>query len=498
MRPRATTQYGTVEGVSESGAFVFRNIPFAAPPFGARRFQPPVAPASWDGIRDASASGPGAPQPRMDAVDEVDAKYFNPAVTGEDCLTLEVWTPDVGGAGLPVMVWIHGGGYMIGAGSAPGYSGRAFARDGVVHVAINYRVGFDGFVYLGEGTDNLGLRDQVAGLEWVQRNIAAFGGDPSNVTIFGQSGGAVSVMDLMAMPSAKGLFARAIAMSGSPLGSVDIAEATRFTRRAAKKLGIAPTLEGFRSTTVEQTVAQTLPLALEFINPFRSGSKAFMISPYRAVHGTPSLPEAPMVVAAASPGVPLMAGTNRNETVGFLKALGRLDRINPFVGGLFKRLMGANGAIQDAYRKGPRRITNTLAVVEAVWTDWGFRMPTLSLIEARLKVAPSVPTWLYEFRWDSPAFPPNLGAFHSIEAAFVRDDLASLQALEGAELWLGTNPPQQLADRTHAAWVQFAKTGDPGWKAYDLETRATMVFNTSSEVVADAAAPERLAWAGRR
>jgi para-nitrobenzyl esterase len=373
---------------------VFRNVPFAAPPFGPRRFQPPVAPESWDGIRDASASGPGAPQPRMDAVDEVDSKYFYPAVTGEDCLTLEVWTPDVGGAGLPVMVWIHGGGYMIGAGSAPGYSGRAFAREGVVHVAINYRVGFDGFVYLGEGTDNLGLRDQVAGLEWVQRNIAAFGGDPSNVTTFGQSGGAVSVMDLMAMPSAKGLFARAIAMSGSPLGS---------------------------------------------------GSKAFMISPYRAVHGTPSLPEAPMVVAAASPGVPLMAGTNRNETVGFLKALGRLDRINPFVGGLFKRLMGANGAIQDAYRKGPRHVTNTLAVVEAVWTDWGFRMPTPSLIEARLKVAPSVPTWLYEFRWDSPAFPPNLGAFHSIEAAFVRDDLALLQALEGAELWLGTNPPLTAA-----------------------------------------------------
>jgi para-nitrobenzyl esterase len=498
MRPRATTEYGTVEGVTESGSSVFRNIPFAAAPFGALRFRPPVAPATWDGVRDASKAGPGAPQPYMDAVDVVDAEYFNPATTGEDCLTLEVWTPDTAAASLPVMVWIHGGGYMIGSGSSPGYSGRAFARDGVVHVSINYRVGFDGFVYLGDGTDNLGLRDQVAALEWVQRNIAAFGGDPANVTIFGQSGGAVSVMDLMAMPSAKGLFARAIAMSGSPIGSVDVAEATRFTRRAAKKLGVAPTLDGYRSTTVQQTVDQTLPLAFEFINPFRSGSKAFMISPYRAVHGTPSRPDPPMVVAAAAAGVPLMVGTNRNETVGFLKALGRMDGINPFVGWFFRRMMGANGAILRAYRTGPRRITNPFALVEAIWTDWGFRIPTLGLVEARIAAAPAVPNYLYEFRWDSPAFPPDLGAFHSIESSFVRDDFASLQAVDTKGEWLGANPPQQLADRMHSAWVQFAKTGDPGWRAYDLEDRTTMVFDTTSEVVADAAAPERQAWIGRR
>jgi para-nitrobenzyl esterase len=494
----ATTEYGTLEGVFESGAFIFRNVPFAAAPFGDLRFRPPVPPAKWDGVRDASLSGPGAPQPSMDAVDEVDAKYFNPRSIGEDCLTLEITTPDPNATGLPVMVWIHGGGYMLGVGSAPGYSGAAFARDGVVHVAINYRLGFDGFVYLGEGTDNLGLRDQVAGLEWVQRNIASFGGDPANVTIFGQSGGGVSVMNLLAMPSARGLFARAIAMSGSPVATVDTAEAGRFTRRAAKKLRIPPTLAGYRSTTPDQTVAQTLALAFDFVNPLKSGSKAFMISPYRGVHGTPTMPDAPLVVAAAGPSVPLMTGTNRNETIGFLKLLGRLDHINPFVAWLFKRLMNANGEIRKAYRTGPRRITNPLALVEAVWTDWGFRIPTLQLVEARLKAAPSVPTYVYEFRWESPSLPAGLGAFHALEAPFVRDDLATLQSLEGSAQWVGPNAPQELAHRVHGAWVSFAKTGNPGWAEYDLRDRTTMVFNSTSEVVADAAAPERQAWTGHR
>jgi carboxylesterase type B len=215
------------------------------------------------------------------------------------------------------------------------------------------------------------------------------------------------------------------------------------------------------------------------------------------VHGTPTIPDAPLV-AAAIPGVPLLTGTNRNESIGFLKLLGRLDGINPFVAWLFKRLMNANGSVRNAYRTGPRKITRPLALVEAVWTDWGFRIPTLQLVETRIKAAPAVPTWLYEFHWESPSFPAGLGAFHALEAPFVRDDLATLQALEGTEPWIGPDAPQELADRMHSAWVNFAKTGNPGWAEYDLETRSTMVFNTHSEVVADAAAPERQAWIGRR
>jgi para-nitrobenzyl esterase len=498
MRVRATTEYGDVEGLTESGLAVFRNIPFAAPPFGARRFRPPQPPEKWHGVRDASVAGPTAPQPPLEGGDPVDAVYFNSPTMGEDCLTLEIWTPDPGANALPVMVWIHGGGYMIGCGSAGAYSGRNFARDGVVHVAINYRLGVDGFVYLGEGTDNLGLRDQVAGLEWVQRNIAAFGGDPANVTIFGQSAGGVSVMNLLAMPSARGLFVRAIAQSGSPIGSVPPDEATRTTKRLARRLGVAPTRAGFETTSVAQTVAQTLPFAFDFANALKHGSQSFMISPFRAVHGTPSLPEPPIAAAAAAPSVPMITGCNRNETITLLKLLGRVDGINPFVGWYFNRLLGVKRAMTQAYRTGPRRITNRLALVEAAWTDWGFRMPTLRLVETRVETTPAVPTWLYEFRWESPGFPAGLGAFHALEVPFVRDELATLRTVAGSEAWIGNERPAALAATMHAAWVRFARTGDPGWPAYDLASRKTMVFDTASAVVPDAAAPERQAWKGHR
>ena len=447
--------------------------------------------------------GPAAPQPDMGKDgDPVDNAYFNVATTGEDCLTLEITTPELGAARLPVMVWIHGGGYLLGCSAARAHNGRPFARDGVVHVAINYRLGIDGFIYLGEGTDNLGLRDQVAGLEWVQRNIANFGGDPSQVTIFGQSGGGVSIMNLLAMPSAKGLFARAIAMSGSPVASVLPDEAMKVTRRLAKRLGVAPTRAGFEQTTVAQTVAETLPFAMHFANPLRTGADAFLLSPYRAVHGTPTLPEPPIAAAAAAtsaaPGVPFMTGTTTNETIGFLKLLGRFDGINPLLGWYFKRLMGVKRGMVDAYQNGPRKITNTLAIVEAAWTDWAFRMPSLRLVETRAATTPAVPSFVYEFRWDSPGFPAGLGAFHALEVVFMRDDLATLQAIPGSESWLGKKPPAQLATAMHTAWVNFAKTGDPGWPAYDLTSRKTMVFDTVSQLVPDAAGLERQAWKGHR
>ena len=498
MRVRASTEHGDVEGVTEAGLAVFRNIPYAAPPFGARRFRPPQPPAQWHGVRDASLSGPKAPQPVVDGAAAFDEAYFSVPATGEDCLTLEIWTPEPGANSLPVMVWIHGGGYVIGTGAAPGYTGRAFARDGVVHVSINYRLGVDGFIWLGEDTDNLGLRDQVAALEWVQRNIGAFGGDPSNVTVYGQSGGGVSVMNLLAMPSARGLFVRAIAQSGSPIGSVGPDEASRVMRRLARKLGVAPTRAGFETTTLARTIAETAPLAKDFINAFKHGSQSFTISPFRAVHGTASLPEPPIRAAAAATHVPLMTGTARNETIGFLKGLGRVDGINPFVGWYFNRMLGVRRAMTDAYRSGPRRITNKLALVEAAWTDWAFRMPSLRLVETRVEAAPAVPTWLYEFRWESPALPAGLGAFHGLDVPFSRDDLLAMQAMAGSEAWIGRHPPAGLAATMHAAWVRFARTGDPGWPAYDLERRRTMVFDTASAVVPDAAAPERQAWKGHR
>ncbi|MDR6867494.1 carboxylesterase type B [Microbacterium resistens] len=480
---------GIVAGVEDRGCVRFRGIPFAAPPFGQDRFRHPRPPEPWEGVRDASASGPGVPQPSLP--DDPWDGYFNPQRQGEDCLTLDVWTPDAATAGLPVMVWIHGGGFMTGTGSAPAHDGFTFARDGIVHVGINYRLGIDGFTYLGEGTDNLGLRDQVAALEWVQRNIARFGGDPSRVTVFGQSAGALSVMDLLAMPSARGLFARAIAQSGSPLGPVAAEDALSVTARIAERLGVAATRDAFAEVPVARTVAEVLPMTMEFADPRRWGSRSFMVSPYRAVYGTPSLPEAPMAVAPSS-SVPLLTGTVRNETTGFLQALGSVDSMNWLVGRSILSSLGVDGGIRRAYR-GTRDPHRTIDLVEAAWTDWAFRAPTVHLVERR-----TAPSFLYEFRWESPAFPPGLGANHAMEVPFVRDDLATARAIGPAGELMYRGAPEGLASRMHRAWVDFAVTGDPGWPAYETSERQTMVFDTESAVESDPSGPERVAWGARR
>jgi len=205
------TRGGQVRGSVVDGVNTFKGIPYAAPPFGTRRFRPPQPVEPWSGMRDALVYGATVPKPPY--FPPFDALIPEPAIPGEDCLNLNIWSPDLGQAKLPVMVWIHGGAFANGTGAI--YNGSRFARDGVVCVTINYRLGVDGFLYLGDGNANLGLLDQIAALEWVQENIRAFGGDPGNVTIFGESAGAMSVGTLLTMPRAAGLFRRAIAESGA-------------------------------------------------------------------------------------------------------------------------------------------------------------------------------------------------------------------------------------------------------------------------------------------
>jgi para-nitrobenzyl esterase len=489
---RVSTEDGMVEGAQVEGLHVFRNIPYAQAPFGPLRFRPPVRPEPWDGVRDATRPGPAAPQPPEGG--PLGALY-SPAVTGEDCLTLEVWTPDPGAAGLPVMVHIHGGGFVFGAGSLPGYSGRTFARDGVVHVGINYRLGVEGFLYLGEGADNLGLRDQTAALEWVQRNVAAFGGDPGRVTIFGQSGGAVSVMLHLAMPASRGLFARAIAQSGCSVPSVDAEEAMQVTRQVARKLGVAPTVEGLSSAPLEKTVPATYKALVRFGFGLVLGDpRSLLISPFRAVHGTEVLPLSPLD-AAPSQTVPLLAGTTSNELVDMIEAfIAAIPGFGRFVRQGLRRALKLDKTLIRAYTQGPRRISGSSELVEAAWSDWGFRIPTIRLMEARTE-----PSWLYEFRWQAETRAPGFGSAHGIDLPFVRDDLETVLALgEPARATFGSAPPAQLAAAMHAAFVNFATTGDPGWAPYDTKDRATMVFDTVSEVQPDAAGVERQAWTGRR
>ena len=486
-RPVVRIESGSVSGVDERGATRFRGIPFAAPPFGPNRLRPPVAASAWDGVRDTAEFGVGVPQPRFEG-DPFDA-YFNPRVQGADCLTFDIWTPDASTSGLPVMVWIHGGGFMTGTGSAPAHDGYTFARDGFVHVGINYRLGIDGFAFFDDGVENLGLLDQIAALEWVQRNIAAFGGDPSRVTVFGQSGGGVAVMDLLAMPAARGLFARANAMSGSPIAAATPESALRVTARLAERLGVEPTREAFAAVALDRTIAETVPMAMEFLDVARTGAEAFTVSPYRAVFGTASMPLSPLAAAAEST-VPLLTGTLRNEATGFLTALGMMPDLPEGVGRAMLQAMGADGGVERAYRDGPRRLASPVELVEAAWTDWAFRIPTLDLVEARTALS-----HVYEFRWESPAFPPRLGANHALEVPFMRDDLAAMRDVGPAgEALLGPHAPADLARRMHAAFAAYARTGDPGWPVYETTDRATLVFDAVDTLENDPGAMERRAW----
>ncbi len=485
---------GALRGEVVDGVAVFRGIPFAAPPFGEARFRPPQPAPRWHGVRDATAHGPGCPQP-VDPRDPMH-RYFNPDTQGEDCLSLHVWTPDVCGSGLPVMVWIHGGGYLTGAGSALAHDGSTFARSGVVHVSVNYRLNVEGFLYFQGEPANLGLLDQVAALCWVQDNIAAFGGDPANVTVFGQSAGAVSVQTLLAMPAARGLFRRAIAQSGCPVAAVIPADALEVTRRLAAILGVPPTRDGFAGLSPAQTLPALTPLVLDFNNPVRWGARSFMVSPFRPVIDGDTMPEAvlPSVAAGGSSEVDLLTGTNRDETTDFLRALGMLDHVDERWAAMAVTAFGVTDSALDVYQATSRPGAGFGELVQAAWTDWAFRIPTLRLLEAHRGRR-----FCYQFDWASPALPDGFGATHALEIPFVRDALGVFAAVAPeARRILGEDPPRELATAMHRAWVSFATHGNPGWPEYDTTRRATMRFDTVSEPVDDLARAERELWDGLR
>ena len=493
MKPEVAIETGRLRGEVADGSAVFRGVPFAAAPVGANRFRPPQPVAPWTGARDATTFGPGCRQPSLDADARIH-QYFNPVVQGDDCLTLNVWTPDPGAGGLPVMVWIHGGGYLAGGGAAPAHQGDTWAADGVVFVSINYRLHVDGFVYLGGETANLGLQDQVAALRWVQQNIASFGGDPHNVTVFGQSAGGVSVMHLLSMPSAQGLFRRAIAQSGSSASGASPALATRIADRLGALLGVPTTAQGFAALSDEAMLAGVAALAFEYLSPAFWGGESFMISPYRVVIDGDVLPDhvVPAMTAGMAGDVDLMAGTTRDETSFAMQPLGMLGSVTDAWAATALEVFGLDHDALDAYRKGTRPNAELPELIQAAWTDWAFRIPTLRVLEAHAPYAGK--TFAYEFTWPSGAF-PELGATHALELPFVNNRLASYAAGVGpANDQLGDDPPQALADAMHRAWLDFATTGDPGWPAYDNATRTTMRFDTDSAPVDDLAGVERELW----
>ncbi|PVZ06358.1 carboxylesterase/lipase family protein [Actinomycetospora cinnamomea] len=500
------TAQGRVRGTTTAAGARFLGIPYAAPPVGPGRLRPPRPPASWDGVRDATDLGPEPPQPQFGS--DPDGLLFDPAVPGDDCLNLNVWTPDPGATGLPVMVWIPGGAFQFSSGGS--YDGSRFARDGVVCVTINYRTGADGFLYLGEGDDaNLGLLDQIAALSWVQDNVAAFGGDPGRVTVFGESAGAMSLGVLLTVPRAVGLFRRAVLQSGAAHHIVPAADAARVGAELAGALGVPPTREALAEVPVDRLLEGQARIDAEVRtcpDPARWGREVVAsVMPFHPVVDGDVVPAPPIerLAAGVAADVDVLVGTNTDDW-----------RFGPVLGGFIDQVtedalagpveeygswstaafgLPADRALPHYRAAHPGAAPGDL--LAALLTDWWVRVPALRLADAHAPGAGR--TFAYEFAWPSPLFGGRLGACHALEIAFVFDtlDLGRQQMMGGA---LGADPPQDLADTMHRAWISFATGGDPGWPRYDRERRAVRRFGAGPAVVDDPYAPERALWAGVR
>ncbi|SEG97438.1 para-nitrobenzyl esterase [Nonomuraea solani] len=462
---------GRVSGSEEGGIAVFKGIPFAKEPFGPLRFAAPMPPDPWDGVREATRFGARPPQaPMMPG-----APAWNPAA-GLDCLTANVWTPDPGGSGLPVMVWIYGGAYRSGFADMPAYYGGTLAGQGVVVVTFNHRVGFEGYGHVGGAPGNRALLDQVAALRWVQENIAAFGGDPGNVTVFGESAGAGAIACLLTMPRAEGLFRRAIAQS-VPGMTFTPAYAARVTEAVERRLsGTA-----LRDSAPEALVAAAEGVATEEIagNFETWGTVSFSPLAFAPVVDGDVLPDTPWnaLTAGAGRDIELITGFNRDEfQMFFVMAGGRAHDLTRAMECL------APAGAEAAYREArPGASAEELYVT--LMSDWMFRMPSALLADAHTGT-----TYAYELTW---APTPTLGACHGLDVPL------AFGTIEGelVTMLAGGSPDLPgLSEQFRTAWTGFATTGDPGWPRHDPATALTHVFDVHPADVADPEAASRAIW----
>ncbi|MFI5852625.1 carboxylesterase/lipase family protein [Streptomyces parvulus] len=490
--PVVTTAQGAVRGRrQDDGTATFLNIPYAAPVLGAGRFAPPQPHEPWDGVRDATAPGPNAPQSerKLGGIDM--APYFGAGWSrGEDYLTVNVYRPAAGEGDLPVMVFVHGGGFVAGSTRSALYDGAAFARDGVVLVTLNYRLGISGFLDIPGAPANRGLLDVVAALRWVRGNIAAFGGDPDNVTLFGQSAGATVVGGVLATPDAAGLFRRAIVQSGSGLGAFTTEQAARVTKAAAEALGIEPHVDAFADISDERLVETASKLAGIDLRTETHHDPLLGLSPFSLVLDTQP---AVSVAAGLSADVDLLIGTNTEEGNLYLVPVDKYaDSTAGDVDDTAARSHPKPAQLAATYRD-TRPGASLGELRSAIMGDALFGAGSWALAGAHAG-HPGSATFSYEFAWRSHALGGDLGATHAVELPFVFDN-AELPRLAGEGALLGPDkPPADLAARTHHAWIRFARTGNPGWDPYDTTRRATMRIDAEWTQVDDPRGREREAW----
>jgi para-nitrobenzyl esterase len=490
--PVVTAAQGAVRGLrQDDGTAVFLGIPYAAPPRGAGRFAPPRPHDPWDGVRDATVPGPNAPQSerRLGALDMT--PYFGTGWSrGEDYLTVDVRTPSTGRGGLPVMVFVHGGGFVAGSTRSALYDGSAFARDGVVLVTLNYRLGIAGFLDLPGAPANRGLLDVLGALRWVRENIAGFGGDPDNVTLFGQSAGATLVGGALARPEAAGLFRRAIVQSGNGRGAFTTEQAARVTTAATELLGVAPHAGAFADIPDERLVRAAARLAGIDLRTATHHDPLLGLSPFGLVLDTQP---AEAVAAGHGSDVDLLIGTTTEEGRLYLVPVDRYaSSTAEDVDDTAARAHPDPARLVRTYRT-TRPGASDGELRSAILGDALFGAGTRALAAAHA-AHPGSGTYAYEFAWRSRALDGELGAAHGVELPFVFD-LAHLPRLFGPAALLGPGrPPADLAGRVHGAWVRFAATGDPGWDPYDTDRRTTMRIGAEWTPIDDPRSRERRAW----
>ncbi|MEO6819846.1 MAG: carboxylesterase/lipase family protein [Ginsengibacter sp.] len=495
------TKAGKVRGKMSEGISVFKSIPYAAPPVGSLRFAAPAKPEKWDGIRDALKFGPTPPspyQPKKDGIDETPI-YGKGWVKGDNYLTANVWTPDVHANHLPVMVYIYGGAFVIGSSNAPLFDGTNFAKKGVVMISFNYRLGIEGFLKINGVPTNIGIRDQIAALQWVHDNVTAFGGDPDNVTIFGESAGAISVGVLVVSPAAKGLFKRAIMESGSGQSAFSSEQADRIANQYAKQLKIKNSREAYLEFTPEQLlIAQSKVTAkMVGLETEEHADPSGGVTLFLPVIDGEIVPDIPLRSLQSGKGgdFDLLIGYNSDEMNTFLIPSGILKkiRLNIILNKAVQAVHPAPSALIAVYKKVyPKK--NLGQLFSAILTSYQAQIPSIRYADAHSKLQGR--TYMYEFAWPSSYQNGSYGAYHGLEMPFVFDNLNNLTGERGM---LGPNgAPHDLADKMQNAWVQFAKTGNPGWNAYTTEERKTMLINTTWQLQINPHAKIITAWYGVR
>lgn len=508
----ALSSSGALRGRRDADVCTFLGIPYATPPTGTRRFQPPAEATPWTGVRDAGAFGPPAPQ-NSGASNKDAVLPGGSSPWSEDCLTLNVWTPDLTGK-RPVLLWLHGGGFFAGSSGWTLTEGTALARQhDVTIVSVNHRLGLFGYLHLAEalGPDyqssgNAGLLDIVAALKWVRDNIAGFGGDPDCVTLFGQSGGAAKILGLMAMPAASGLFHRAVLQSGTSLNPAmgpgqDAGEAAAAAGELLGLLGIEDHPERLLAMPAGQLVAAQAEL-MKGWTPGGRGGRSF-----RPVVDGAAMPHHPAesLSRGDSAQIPVLIGSTLDETTIFLYDADQAFCADPqgyrLAESDLRSRVAAQLADADAapdviahYRSTHPGASN-LAIYTAITSDF-FRLGAVQHAEWKIDGA-GAPVYAYLFQWRSPLFGGVLGAAHCFELPFI---FGTMDRAKATASGLGRT---ELAAAMSGAWAQFARTGQPGialtgpWPSYGKERRATMNFDVETGVTDDPFAADREFWVRR-